>query len=45
MTREEMIIEFYSNGEIPFLIKLYDWLKGEINEIRNNSKLGRIRRD
>lgn len=43
MTREQMIIEFYSNGEIPFLIKLYDYIKERLDkyEYKHNSKLGR----
>ena len=45
MTREEMIIEFYSNGEIPFIIKLFDWLRGEIHEYRRDRRLDRASRD
>ena len=43
MTREEMIIEYYSNGKIPFLIKLYDYIKGRLDkyEYKHNRKLGR----
>lgn len=43
MTREEMIIEYYENGRIPFLIKLLDYIKGEKNEHRNNSRMDTIR--
>ena len=41
--REKMIIEFYSEGKIPFLIKLWEWLKGELDKYGNyrNRKLGR----
>lgn len=43
MTREEMIIEFYSNGEIPFLIKLYDYIKERLDkyEYKHYSRMGK----
>lgn len=42
MTREEMIIEYYSNGKIPFLIKLFDYIKGRLDkyEYKHNSRVG-----
>lgn len=44
MTREEMIIEYYENGKIPFLIKLYDYIKeNKENEYRNNSRMDKNR--
>lgn len=43
MTREEMIIEFYSNGKIPLLIKFLEYIKEKIEKYEhwNNRKLGR----
>lgn len=39
MTREELIVEFYENGRIPFVIKLIDFIKGEKNEYSNNRRM------
>ena len=41
--REKLIIEFYENGEIPFIIKLIDYIKGRLDkyEFKHNSRMGR----
>ena len=41
MTREEMIIEFYSEGTIPILIRFLDKIRRILYEHKYSSQLGR----
>lgn len=41
MTREEMIIEFYSEGSIPIILKFLEEIRRRIYEHKYNSELGR----
>lgn len=41
MTREEMIIDFYSEGTIPIILKFLEEIRRKIYEYRNNSRMGR----
>ena len=46
--REKLIIDFYEDNKIPLEIKIRAILKQirrKIYEYRNNSRMGRIRRD
>ena len=41
MTREELIIEFYSNGTKPILLKFLERIRDILYEHKYNSELGR----
>ena len=43
--REKLIIEFYEEGEIPFIIKLIDYIKEKKDGHNNNRRLDSNRND
>lgn len=39
MTREELIIDFYSEGTIPILLKFLEEIRRRLYEHRNNRRM------